>query len=338
MKKLIVLLFAAACHGQEPLRCSVNLRGSMDPANLLGLHPSHIGKGWPQTTVIDARCSGPDQLGCWVRLNALAAEPRGRYISYRIEPAADLPLQALGAMPPGMPSVTYLGRTYPDIRRLDTRHEFATLMLAELARYPSPIVFHDNIVHPSADKAWPFTWEQTCGYLNLLRVEGRAVIPNIAGSSWHWSWADRLALQDSVDGMAFEIGVHPSIRANGVDVRRQADVYRTWLAAGKIVVLMWINRALITEAERDEEARYTAAFAMLVREPEQKLWVHWPYWKPAPDWQDWPNWPQKLGAPITAMEIDSDGSAWRAFEGGVLRISAPRGVSVVWGETGSVPE
>lgn len=304
-----------------PLAANVNLDG-------YALSAANVGRGWPDRMSVDARC-GPGQAenlkGCYESLRSTAKAGCGRYISgSRVQAAVtDYPPEAVleSSMPSGS-IVAYGTRNYADIRKPDVLLAFAGAIAAELTARPGPMVLVDNIVHPSADATWPFSWTLTCDLLGKLRKPDRKIIANVAGASWSFTDSDCALLAASVDGMAFEMPFHRTARDSAAKAQRQIEVYRRWLDAGKTVVLIPVDSSLTTEADKEAEARYVAAFAMIVRKPTQPMHVATPYFKAAPDWAPWPkDWGIKHG------EYTMDGTAIvQAFDAGTLRIIPPRTV------------
>lgn len=315
----------AAAAEVEPLRVTVNWLG---PAALL---ETHIRKGWPATMVIDARCrpdpeSGMDPALCYYRGKEIARREFGRYISHRLMDSTDYPPASLplSAHAPEN-TITYGDRTYPDLRRPEVRKLAAEQILAELKARPAPIVLHDNMIAgPVVDKLHPFSMEDQCAYLKLLR-EGTdsLLIANWAGCSGWYSDEDVGLIIDSTDGFLAEVGIHPRMRDDPKLLRRQIDVYRRMLNGGLMVVLQGVNKS-IDESQILDEVRYTAAFVLMVREtPDQKCYADWPFWRPPPDWD---RWAEELGKPLADVLINPDGTMMRPFEGGVLRMGPPRTV------------
>ena len=192
----------------------------------------------------------------------------------------------------------------------------------EFRAAPLPTVFLDNIVHPGSMSTWN-PWADQCRFLQRVRTglndNGALMIANVAMPAWALSDADVALTTESVDGIALEQPVHPQVRENEGKLRRQIEIYRSWLDAGKIVVL--IPRA--SDEMIDEESAFIAAFAMAIREPGDSLFVAWPFWKAVPDWQDWP---EEFGPAVDDLTIDNVSMVMeRRFQHGTLRLSVKSG-------------
>jgi hypothetical protein len=311
-------------HAASPLAVTVNLNGQT------ALLQTHIDKGWPLRPLIDARC-GPgdlDKMACYYRVRELSPAA-GRYVSgSRVQTETfDYPPEAvlISSLPIGS-TITHGSRTYPDIRRRDVREQFASALRAELDARPAPMVLVDNIVHPSADNTWPFPWDLTCDLLRRIQSADRKIIANVAGASYGFTDADLETLANSANGAAFEMGFHARARANPAFTRRQIEVYRYLWQQGLTVILLPVDGSLTTEADKDAEARYLAAFAMIVREnPGDPVHVSLPVHKAIPDWADWP---EKLGKKRDSYYQEGT-TLIQAFEGGILRLTPPRTVTFV---------
>jgi hypothetical protein len=198
---------------------------------------------------------------------------------------------------------------------------FADLIIEECAQRPAPLVFLDNIIHPSALKEW-CSWRDTCGFLARvhegLNAQGQRLIANIAVASWAMSAHDVDLLSGSVDGMSFEMPFHKNARGNQDRTRWQTYVYRKWLGLGKCVVLIALDSSLKTQEEKDDEAQLIAALAMMVRNPGDRLFVAWPFFRHTPDWADWP---VRFGSPTGECEYKEGGVLARNFSNGRLEVN-----------------
>ncbi len=211
----------------------------------------------------------------------------------------------------------------PNTNRVDLSNPqageaFADLIVAACEPRQRPIVFLDNIIHPSAMRGW-YLWEDTCRFLGRVKRgvnrNGSLLVPNIAVASWGMSDKDVELLSATVDGMTFEMPYHRLARGNRERTARQIAIYRTWLSGGKIVVFIAVDSTLKTLPEKDREVRLVAAFAMLVRNPGDPLFIAWPFYRPQPDWA---RWPEQLGKPIGEWRFEADHQLSRRFEKGTL--------------------
>lgn len=341
MKRLLIglLLCVPALAEPLPLRVSVNVACSGDPASPECLHSSHIAKGWQSYPVTDVQCrSAIDPGGCWIKANSLILDATGRaaprYFSWRLNDRCDsaYPLACISQAQAGLAAreiITLGARSYANLNDLEVRQKYIAAARLELDRFNSPVVLHDNIVHRSSASTWPITWEATCHYLAGLREPGRLIIPNVAGPSAWWSWADLELFAASVDGVAREIGIHPTIRTDHVQLAKQIAADRYMLEKGKWVVLMWVNGVLGKEldgmnATKEQraaatlaESEYAAAYCLMIRNPGEHCYAHWNYWQAPPDWT---TWAEKLGEPLGEHALNANGVMERYFKGGVLRM------------------
>lgn len=207
-----------------------------------------------------------------------------------------------------------------DLANPEAADRFAQLIIDACQGRKGQIVFLDNVVHPSELPGW-FPWNATCRFLRLVQrgVHGadKLLIANIAGKPWGMSDEDARLLGDAVDGMSFEMPFHQYARGNRERTEGEIRALRTWLSQGKVVVLIPVVGSTATEEEGDREARLIAAFAMLIRNRGDRLFVAWPFWKPVADWADWP---KRLGEPAGEWEFEADGVLSRRFQGGTLRV------------------
>lgn len=193
--------------------------------------------------------------------------------------------------------------------------QFLNLVLDSYRSYPRRVLFLDNIVHPSALPGW-IPWHTTCRFLAQIKAalhqDKALLIANIAVAPWAMTDADISLLNDSVDGMAFELPFHQLARKSPQHTARQIEVYRYWLDKRKIVVLIAVpDKSITTEWERELEVRFIASFAMMIRKSGDKLYVAWPFYKPLPDWNDWP---AVLGTPLSDCHIDDHMVLKRLFQ------------------------
>lgn len=330
----------------EPLRCGVNQTGNATRWN-------YFDRGWRHFPIVDFHVD----LGAEVEPKGVPAEVQlaiagqapycATYISPGVEPPAEIT-----EWPRAATSATFWrdsdllplieNRRIPKIDDPVNREKLAAIMRAELDTRPSycPHVFVDNCGHVSSGwmrapdgKTALVSWDALMRLLNGIREPGRLVVANLAVHPLSLSEPEVALLIASVDGAALEIGVHPNVREQTARMRQLIGFYQRMLAAGKIVVLMAVNKPLqdafkagtATLADLDAEARYTAAIGFMLREPDQKLWVAWPYTREAPDWQ---TWPEEMGAPVGSLVVLHDGSVAREYAAAWMIARSPRTVEI----------
>ena len=122
-------------------------------------------------------------------------------------------------------------------------------------------------------------------------------------------------ISEAVDGMSFEMTFHRLARGDRQRTTHLITVYRKWLAAGKVIVFIPVDPGLEVPASKDEEARLIAAFAMVIRDPGDRLFVAWPFYKVEADWA---YWPEQLGKATGQWQFEADHVLTRRFERGLL--------------------
>jgi len=212
--------------------------------------------------------------------------------------------------------------SYVNLDEPVARLPFGRLLVEEISSRPGDYVFLDNIAHNSAAGPHWFAWLNSCDLMRRVR-EGcprcrKLLIVNIAVDPGALNIVELEQLAMSVDGVAFEM---PFVRARRERFGNQYDLienYRYLLDAGKLIVLIPVDAALETEAQRDAERRFIAAFAMMIRKPGDRLFVAWPFWKPAPDWA---TWPQDFGAAFSPATVNPEQQfIERRFRNGRLQL------------------
>jgi hypothetical protein len=306
------------------IRCIVNMNGYAVE------YPTYMWAVVPLTTDLTVHMDpNIDEAERFAEVSQMGEEANpdifiGRYISgSRVEVTHD-------RYPPPAVNATEIPEEWlkPDatnrvnISNPQAAEAFAKLIVTEFRRAPKPVVFLDNIVHPTSLSTW-FPWADQCRFLQQVREglheNGGLMIANVAMALWGLSDTDVALTAESVDGIALEQPVHPKVREEAARLNRVIHIYRTWLDAGKIIVL--IPRT--TEELVEKELQFIAAFAMAIREPGDSIFVAWPFWKPVPAWQ---SWPEEFGAPVGDLTVDNLTMVMeRRFERGTLRLSVKSG-------------
>ncbi len=309
------------------LRCLVNLSGhaAKYPAESWATVPLVTDLSVRHNTVPNAGDRFEEVLKLLKRTNPQALV--GRYISGgRVESAIkQYPREAIRANQ--LPHEWLRSATNRvDLSNAKAADLFADLIIAESIQPVSPIVFLDNIVHPSMLRGW-VSWENTCRFLQRvkhgLNQNGTRLIANLALAPWGMSDGEVELLSAAVDGMSFEMPFHRRARGNRQRTRSLIAAYRTWLSAGKLVVFIPVVHALESVPEKDRESakaqemRLLAGFAMLIRNPGDRLFVASPFWRPEPDWA---HWPESFGTPRDEWHFEADHVLIRHFEHYTLKI------------------
>jgi len=224
-----------------------------------------------------------------------------------------------------LPKRARLGNTYKDRKRflvdLSNRRyasAFARQIVREVGGRKRPFLFLDNIRHPSSGlvAGKRFSWRDTTRFLYKIRRglnrRGTKLIANVSVSPWvlsrrNFRHADMLAR--GVDGMAFELPLHqryarPSLKRT----KRFIAVCKRWLKQKKLVLLLPVQskklRALLYEKF------LLAAFAMLMRNKGDSIFVDRFYWKPRRFFPWW-RWPRVLGNPTSSLFARKERKGWR---------------------------
>jgi hypothetical protein len=308
-------------NSDEILRCIVNLNGhaiDYDPERwatvpLITDFTVHL-----DTTI--------DEREVFAEVSRIAEETNpdlllGRYISgSRVESGGEVDRYPPAAVNAEDIPADWIraGTNRVDISIPDAADRFAELIIAQFRAAPKPVLFLDNIVHPTSLRGW-FPWADTCRLIQKVRegvnAAGGRVIANIAMVASALPDADVALIADAADGLALEMPLHPNARISLEKLKRHIKVYRQWLDAGKTIV--FIPRAETEEIE--DESRFLASFAMAIREPGDRLFVAWSFWKPAPDWQ---HWPETFGPPSGSLIIHEDTFVLkRRFARGTLEVN-----------------
>ncbi len=306
----------------QTLRCGVNLSG-----HAFNYPPSQ----WASVPLITDfsvfldTVANPAARYNEVLARALATNPGvviGRYLSgARVQSSfKQYPPEAVDSQK-FLPAMLRSGTDIVDLEDPGAARQFTDFIVDQFRDFPRPILFLDNMVHPSALPGW-IPWKHTCALLSEIRSainrRGALLVANIAVASWAMSDADVDLLTSVVDGMAFEMPFHAFARQSPDRIERQIEVYRRWLDRGKIVVMIPVTSSDEEQAANDLEVRFVAAFAMVVRRPGDRLFVAWPFWKANPDWNQWP---ADFGPPLADYQLDRKSlELTRSFSKGLLRV------------------
>lgn len=220
-------------------------------------------------------------------------------------------------------------QTYVNLGRRDVRQLWANMIVNAVKDRGFKGLMLDNIVHPSANAAW-FPWLATCDFLQFLRTRLRSkkmrLLANVAVAPVAMSNRDVGLLAKSVDGILLEMPLVADARSTAEKVRRQIEIYRRWLGRGKIVVLIPLEAG---KGYTLEEARLIAAYAMMIREPRDALFVSALAWQALPDWATWPEQFGKPLKPAVVTEMPDAIYIGRRFERSTISIRFSDGVVTI---------
>jgi hypothetical protein len=213
----------------------------------------------------------------------------GRYMSGRRVQASHLQYPAECVLTANIPSQYIRDTDSVDLDQSAARTEFVSEIMLLHTANPRPVIFLDNVIHPSVLQGW-CTWTNTCAFLAALKTELNAVdtllIPNIAIHLPSMTQSEADLLSQSVDGMTFEQPYHTLARASLESTEKITGYFRQWASAGKVVVFIDVAPDGI---DAEQNAQFLAAYATAIREPGDKLFVTRSFFKTDAIWNDWPN-------------------------------------------------
>lgn len=293
-------------------------------------------------------------------LQANPGTPIGRYISggdcllsaaIAIYPANAIACEdleaALGDNPPEnykfpyTGSNTYGGRRYTvNIAIPEVRTAFANLIAAEGNQLGLPLLYVDNIMHPSTGglSGTSITFDNILQLLSSIRSQisghGTKLVINIALSPGDLldtpAYAPHIAaLQNVVDGMSFEAPLHPYYKDKPTGIAHEVEVIRRWLSAGKLI--LFVNGYNPGELG---ELKFEAGYSLMIRRPGDSIFTGRLYWRPQSDFE-WLDWSARLGTPLSDYEFVTTSPVLmkRVFQNGTLTLDpVARQVSIQWNE------
>jgi hypothetical protein len=212
-------------------------------------------------------------------------------------------------------------RRFIDLRQPDTREKMVAHIVATTTASGLRAVSLDNVtqgyktVQAVPVEPWDKAHRALVGELfAACRAAGLRLIVNAAAHPAQ-TWDKLLPI---VDGLTWEMPLHPNTLADTERVRAELRAYRRALDAGKFVGLIPLTGSA-GETERNETL--CAAAAMLVREPGEPLAVSPRSFVPVK--RDWFDWPVRLGKPTTTCQ--RTGAIFqREFERGTVIMDVER--------------
>lgn len=229
-----------------------------------------------------------------------------------------------------------------NLANVAVRKAFINLLVDEGITRGLPFLYLDNIAHPStgAFRNTKITFADQLDLITQVRtnLEARGIraVFNIALSpaGLTGQYADdvnKLRAAAGQGGYSFEMPLHPNIRNKAGDIAREISVFRQWLNAGELILLVpaftWTSLG-----ERLADLQLVAAYGMMVKlERDSPLFVsRLGYWL-APEEFSWRDWPARLGDPVGDYRFTSLDPVimQRRFANGTLEIKpASRRVSI----------
>lgn len=197
-------------------------------------------------------------------------------------------------------------RVFVNVTRPQTRAKLISHFVNNTRREGFRVIALDNLSQghsPPTDSGLQRpAWDD--GQLLLLRellpaahAAGLRVVINAAidpGSRWN-------TVLPHVDGILFEMPLHPNVIREPNATANELDAYRAALDAGKLVGLVPLGD---DEHERVANEEICAAAAMLVRKPGEPIAVSPRSWKPVV--RRWYEWPALFGEPRGAYRREGD--------------------------------
>lgn len=197
-------------------------------------------------------------------------------------------------------------RVFVNVTRAETRAKLIRHFVENTVAEGFRVIALDNLSQghsPPVDSGLQRpAWDD--GQLALLRdllpaahAAGLRVVANAAvdpGSRW-------ATFLPHVDGILFEMPMHPNVIRDPNGTAKELDAYRAALSAGKFVGLVPLGD---NENERVVNEELCAAAAMLVRKPGEPIAVSPRSWKPVQ--RRWYTWPALFGEPRGEYRRDGD--------------------------------
>jgi hypothetical protein len=212
-------------------------------------------------------------------------------------------------------------RRFIDLRQADVRGKMVSHIVATTTASGLNVVSLDNVTQGyKTAKAVPVEqWDQAHRALlgELFAACHAAGLRLIANAAAHpaQTWDKLLPV---VDGLTWEMPLHPNTLADTKRVTAELRAYRRALDAGKFIGLIPLLGAA-GGTERNEHL--CAVAAMLVREPGEPLAVSPRGSVPAK--RDWFDWPARLGKPKAPHQRAGD-VLRREFERGTVTLDVGR--------------
>lgn len=197
-------------------------------------------------------------------------------------------------------------RVFVNVTRAETRVKLIRHFVENTRAEGFRVIALDNISQghsPPADSGLQRpAWDD--GQLALLRellpaahAAGLRVVVNAAvdpGSRW-------ASFLQHVDGVLFEMPMHPNVTRDPNVAEREIKAYRAALDAGKFVGLIPLGD---DEKERMTNEELCAGAVLLVYTPGEPIAISPRSWKPVQ--RRWYNWPALFGEPVGPYRRDGD--------------------------------
>jgi len=160
--------------------------------------------------------------------------------------------------------------------------QFSNLISNEAISRNKPIIYIDNIAHPSSgafnnlDFGWPETIQHVENIYNNVSPTGIKVFINIGVAPWYLArndFEDADAFGNITDGMTFEMPFHRYIRDKANYIEDEIQVYRRWLNNDKSVFLISVAATNETPEIRENRRIFLSAMAMIIRNPGDSIFV-----------------------------------------------------------------
>lgn len=203
--------------------------------------------------------------------------------------------------------------------------ELVAAYIARRTAWNAAILYLDNVAHPeSGDRR--FTWSERCAALEAVRARLPAeakLYVNVTLPPGLWPNVDLQRLARCVNGITFEVALHPSYRDAPHKVASViADVRE--LARRNVAVIFALARNSSWDAAAyAREKQLAAAFALLCRERADRPVYAVPGSQP-PENPPWMAWADIAGQPL-GPEVESGGTWRREFAGGTVSVDPASG-------------
>lgn len=322
---------AASAPTSRPVVTPLELRALCNVSDYVLSRPADRWRGLLVTDALASKDSNATAYAALANELDAAGNLWGTYISggyarlapnYQKTPAEAVPYE-------GFPAAYFFPKTDYDERgkrrRFDlTQQEvvsaFSDAIAREVSARRARCLMLDNIAHPDSEGSSApvspvtnrkITWADECNLIGAVRSKlpaGVKLFPNVACPAGLWPEADVAPYMAVTDGVVFETPFLSSPYVprnvdNGVKIITQL---RRFTDGGDSVFLIpWVtlddsDPQDVKQAQRDAEAKFIAAFALLIRRTEiSPVYVTADILTDKPDWA---TWAQRLGSPLRDTE------------------------------------
>jgi hypothetical protein len=221
------------------------------------------------------------------------------------------------------------GRWTVDLRNPAAAAKIGDEIVAEFKRralaHGVNVLYLDNVAHPeSGDRR--FTWSERMAALEYIRArlpESARLIVNVTLPPGLWPNVDLQRVARCVNGVTFEIAMHPSYRDAPHKVAAVIADVREFARRDVAVIFSLARNSAWDAAAYAREKQFAAALALLCRERSDSPVYAVPGSQP-PENPAWMAWAEQAGRPTG--DATEHGNVWqRPYTGGVVRLRPASG-------------